>query len=87
MSCCPTDALGLELGDALKQLGDGGGHVGQLGDVTLGGLGQLTQGAQLVRDPLLGCQSCREVSDQEPSHGDVPLLNLSTHLNESKKFK
>ena len=63
-------------GNSLEQLGDGGGDVGQLDDVTLGSLGELAQGAQLIRDPLLGSQSVAEVSDQTTSHGDVPLLNL-----------
>ena len=70
-------SLGLKLGNALEQLGDGGGDVGQLDDVTLGGLGELAQGAQLVRDPLLGSQSVAKVSNQAASNGDVPLLNLS----------
>ena len=70
-------ALGLELGNALEQLGDGGGDVGQLDNVTLGSLGELAQGTQLVRDPLLGSHSVAEVCDQTASNGDVPLLNLS----------
>ena len=74
-------ALGLELGDALEELGDGGGDVGQLDDVALGGLGQLSQGGQLVRDPLLGLQSVGEVGDQSASNRDVPLLNLAVTLN------
>ena len=57
-------ALGLKLSDALQQLGDGGRDVGQLDDVSLGGLGQLAQGGQLVRDPLLGAESLGEVSNE-----------------------
>ena len=57
-------ALGLQLSDALQQLGDGGRDVGQLDDVSLGGLGQLAQSGQLVRDPLLGAESLGEVSNE-----------------------
>ena len=70
-------ALGLELGDALEQLGDGGGDVGQLDDVPLGGLGQLSQGSQLIRDPLLRCESLGEMSNETASNRDVSLLNLT----------
>ena len=68
----------LQLGDALQQLGDGGGDVGQLDDVALGGLGELAQRRQLVGDPLLGLQSVGEVGDESARHGDVSLLNLTT---------
>ena len=61
-------ALGLELGDTLEQLGDGGRHVGKLDDVSLGCLGQFPQGGELVRDPLLGSESLGEVSDQTASN-------------------
>ena len=70
-------ALGLQLSDALQQLGDGGGDVGQLDDVPLGGLGQLSQGSQLIRDPLLRCESLGEVSNETASNRDVSLLNLT----------
>ena len=69
--------LGLQLGDALQQLRDGGGDVGKLDDVSLGGLGELAQGSQLVGNPLLGSESLREVSDQTAGHRDVSLLNLT----------
>ena len=70
-------ALGLQLSDALQQLGDGSGDVGQLDDVSLGGLGQLSQGSQLVRDPLLRGESLGEMSNQTAGNRDVSLLNLS----------
>ena len=70
-------ALGLQLSDALQQLGDGSGDVGQLDDVSLGGLGQLSQGSQLVGNPLLRGKSLGEMSNQTAGNRDVSLLNLS----------
>ena len=70
-------ALGLQLSDALQQLGDGGRDVGQLDDVPLGGLGQLSQSSQLIRDPLLRCESLGEVSNETASNRNVSLLNLT----------
>ena len=70
----------LQLGDALQQLGDGGGDVGQLDDVPLGGLGELAQRSQLVRDPLLGRQPLGKVGNQPTSHRDVSLFNLTYNI-------
>ena len=69
-------ALGLQLSDALQQLGDGSGDVGQLDDVALGGLGELAQRRQLVRNPLFRSQPLGEVSNQTASNRDISLLNL-----------
>ena len=69
--------LGLQLSDALQQLGDGGRDVGQLDDVSLGGLGELAQCCQLIRNPLFRSQSLGEVSNQAPGNRDVSLLNLT----------
>ena len=66
----------LQLGDALQQLGDGGRDVGQLDDVALGGLGELAQRRQLVRNPLFRSQPLGEVSNQTASNRDISLLNL-----------
>ena len=70
-------ALGLQLSDALQQLGDGGRDVGQLDDVSLGGLGELAQRCQLIRNPLFRSQPLGEVSNQAASNRDVSLLNLT----------
>ena len=44
--------LGLELSNALHELGDRGRDVGELDDVALGGLGKLTKSCKLIRNSL-----------------------------------
>merc|ERR1719320_1282940 len=48
--------LSLELGNALKELGDGGRDVGELDDVALRSLCKLSKSCKLVRNPLFRCQ-------------------------------
>ena len=58
----------LQLGDALQQLGDGGGDVGQLDDVALWSLGQLAQRGELVWDLLLWLEAVRKLRDEATSN-------------------
>merc|ERR1719233_580739 len=71
--------LGLELSNALKELGDGSRDVGELDDVALRSLCKFSQSCKFVRNPLLWCQPFREVCNQTTSHRDVSLLNLNAH--------
>merc|ERR1719233_182049 len=71
--------LGLELSNALKELGDGGRDVGELDDVALRSLCKLSKSCKFIRNPLLWCQSFWEVCNQTTSHRDVSLLNLNAH--------
>ena len=65
--------------DALDELRDGGGDVGQFDDVALGGLGEFSEVRQLVGDSLVRLKVVAEVGDEATGDGNVALLNLDAH--------
>ncbi len=69
-------ALRLELRDGLQELGQRSADVRQLDDVGLGLQGQLTQEAQVVRDPLGLGQVVGEVGQEPAGERDVAELDL-----------
>ena len=69
-------AFALELGDAGLELGEGGGDVGELDDVGLGGLGEVTQLGEGVGDALVLGEDVGELGDDAAGEGDVAGLDL-----------
>ena len=60
--------LGLELSNTLQQLRDRGRDVGQLDDVSLRGLGELSKSCKFIRDSLVWLQSIRKVCNKTSSN-------------------
>jgi hypothetical protein len=60
-------ALGLQLGDGLLQLRDGGADVGQLDDVGLGLERQRAEFGEVVGDALVGRQRSAKAARMRPA--------------------
>lgn len=69
--------LALELGNGSSKLRDRRRHVGQLDDVGIWGLGELTESREVVGDLLIFRKVIGEVGQDAPSDRDVRLGHLN----------